>query len=566
MLISTMLHAQYDEKRIQLNQAMSFENLNQFTRAQGVYIELLKKMPNDQEVIQRLVSNYIRSSSIDKADQLLEEKKEVLTPFIYTQNKISVYILKNEIDQAKTLADQFIKINPLLINNYQLMASSFEINNLHEIASSYYLQARKISNNPTIFAFELSNNYFQLQNYKSCIDESVRHLSLNPSYLYYVSTRFKQMVKSDSLLITDVKNICQNSDVEEVRELLAISYLELNQFDQALMIYQTLKSDKLLRFADELYSKEMYAQALSAYQVLTQKAENTIMSADVKMKIANLYFKQKKLLEAKQILTSLIESSELNNRNNLYKTKSHRESRELYAEILIMENADKNEVLKYFKMAEDFCFNDMDKKNIEFKRINYYIMKKEFPIASQSIERISKNEEAGSAILAQSYYYLYLLSLMQKDQRADSLMTEYIIYFPENPVINDMLFMSLFLTSIPKDAIDDFFEAYRLKNLYQDKEAINTLSALLEKTQDDEISLLLADWMKNDFQFEKAKEIYSRTYKNPVYQEFAKLELIRLSEDELQKKQTISDYLKTSPNSVFSPVFRQLLFKQSLKT
>lgn len=566
MLICVALNAQYDEKRIQLNQAMSFENLNQFTRAQAVYIELLKKMPNDQEVIQRLISNYIRSSSIDKADELLEEKKEVLTPFVYTQNKISVYVLRNEISQAKSLADQFIKLNPLLVNNYQLMASAFEINNLHEIASTYYLSARKISNNPTIFAFELSNNYFQLQNYKLCIEESVKHLALNPSYLYYVSARFKQMVKSDTLLISVIQSNCQNSTVEEVRELYAISLLEMNNFDQALVIYQTLKPDKLLRFADELYSKESFEYALRAYQLLVEQAENISIIADVKMKIANLYFKQKKLNESKQILLSLINSAELNHRNNLYKTKSHRESRELFSEILIMENADKNEVLKYLKMAEEFCFNDADKKSIEFKRINYYIMKKEFSIANQSIDNISKKEEPGSPILAQSYYYLYLLSLMQKDKRADSLMTEYIIYFPENPVINDMLFMSLFLSTIPKDSIEEFFDAYRSKNLYQNKEAISILTALLDRTQDDEISLLLADWLKNDYQFDRAKEIYARTYKNPVYQEFAKLELIRLSDDESQKKQNISDYLKASPNSVFSPVFRQLLFKQSLKT
>ena len=66
LFANTLLWAQYDEKKIMLNQAQSFENLNQFMRAQQIYQDLLQKFPNDNTVIQKLYYSHMRLSDLIK--------------------------------------------------------------------------------------------------------------------------------------------------------------------------------------------------------------------------------------------------------------------------------------------------------------------------------------------------------------------------------------------------------------------------------------------------------------------------------------------------------------------
>ncbi|HOQ81278.1 MAG TPA: tetratricopeptide repeat protein, partial [Candidatus Cloacimonadota bacterium] len=127
----SLLSAQYDEKAIMLNQAQSFENLNQLARAQQIYQDLLRKYPNDQIIVQRLYQSHFRLSEFDKADNLIESKKAVVSKVFYTQSKITLLCKNNRIEEAEALADSYIKDNPNLVNNYQFVAIVFEQNQLH---------------------------------------------------------------------------------------------------------------------------------------------------------------------------------------------------------------------------------------------------------------------------------------------------------------------------------------------------------------------------------------------------------------------------------------------------
>ena len=149
---------------------------------------------------------------------------------------------------------------------------------------------------------------------------------------------------------------------------------------------------------------------------------------------------------------------------------------------------------------------------------------------------------------------------MQNDNRADSLLTEFIMFSPEDNAANDMLFLSLFVNNLDENRKQEFLKAYRLKQTFQNSQAIDKLEKLVLSNPHDEIKLLLADWLIEDWQIDKAKEVYNSKFDNEAYYEFAQLELARLKNNN-DKKQNITDYLKNKPNSVFSPLFRQLLTK-----
>jgi len=561
-LTFSILFAQYDEKKIMFNQAQSFENMNQLTRAQQIYKDLLKKYPQDQEVVQKLFYNYIRVSDLQNASILLEDKKPILNQTFYTQSKILLLCKDNRISEAISLADSFISENPNLINNYQSIASTFEQNNLFEIAAKYYKQARKISHNETIFALELSNTYYQLQDYQATIKESVVLIIQNKAYVYYVTSRFKEIVNRDSLMIDEIQRNCEHNDTEEVRELYALSLVELKQYQKALSIYDNLNTEKFIRFCDELYANSLLDYALQGYEMILKKVNQPILIGDMKLKMAKVYLSRKDINSAKNYLNQIISMNELTNQQNLYKTKVHRESREIMASVLIMDNADKDKVLSAFNDAEKYIFNQNDKKNIAFKKVHYLSMKEEYTEAEKLLDNTLKGEEYGSVIIAKSLYFRYELYLMKNDVKVDSMMTEYILFSPEDNAINDMLFLSLFVKNLPKEKQNTFLKAYRYKQLYQDSLATSLLQTILDDFQNDELKLLLAEWYISDLKYDKALVLYNGKFDNEVYQEFAKLEAVKIETEKEFRRNQITDYLKNTPNSVFSPLFRQLLVKK----
>ncbi|MCB5249742.1 MAG: hypothetical protein LHW49_01125 [Candidatus Cloacimonetes bacterium] len=562
LFANTLLWAQYDEKKIMLNQAQSFENLNQFMRAQQIYQDLLQKFPNDNTVIQKLYYSHMRLSEFDKADTLIESKKNVLSPVFYTQSKITILCKNNNLKEAIKLADSYIKKNPSLVNNYQFIAITFEQNLVFESAINYYLQARKVTNNKKLFSYELANNYYNLMDYYSSIFEYVTHLESNKSYLYITSNKFKEMVKKDSTLIKEIEKQCAQSEVEEVRELYALSLVEIDDFASALNVYSSLSLDKFIKFADDLYAKSFYQLAQQSYeQIITKDSITAIQLAEIKYKIAQIYYDQKFFNETKDILNQIVQMKELDNNQLKYRTKVHFEARKLLANILMIENASKQNVLAALSDAESYVFNTNDKKHIAFIKVHYLTMNEYYQEAENLLAQTIKGEEYGSAIIAKSLQYQFELYLMQNDNRADSLLTEFIMFSPEDNAANDMLFLSLFVNNLDENRKQEFLKAYRLKQTFQNSQAIDKLEKLVLSNPHDEIKLLLADWLIEDWQIDKAKEVYNSKFDNEAYYEFAQLELARLKKNNNDKKQNITDYLKNKPNSVFSPLFRQLLTK-----
>jgi len=125
-----------------------------------------------------------------------------------------------------------------------------------------------------------------------------------------------------------------------------------------------------------------------------------------------------------------------------------------------------------------------------------------------------------------------------------------------------MLFLSLFVKNLPKEKQNTFLKAYRYKQLYQDSLATSLLQTILDDFQNDELKLLLAEWYISDLKYDKALVLYNGKFDNEVYQEFAKLEAVKIETEKEFRRNQITDYLKNTPNSVFSPLFRQLLVKK----
>ena len=71
--------------------------------------------------------------------------------------------------------------------------------------------------------------------------------------------------------------------------------------------------------------------------------------------------------------------------------------------------------------------------------------------------------------------------------------------------------------------------------------------------------ILAGDWANESNMDDVALHFYGYNYKDPFYKEYANLEYTKKISNPNDKRQRITDFLKTTPDSVFSPSFRQLL-------
>ncbi|HNX01376.1 MAG TPA: tetratricopeptide repeat protein, partial [Candidatus Cloacimonadota bacterium] len=121
------LYAQYDEKAILLKQAQDMMQSRRFKQAEAIYTDLMSKYPSDYVVVLNLINLYIQTSNADKAYDLLNAKKDIFPSNVFSEQKISLLLQKNQVDEAFRLATDYLEQNRNQITLYRNIAALFEI-------------------------------------------------------------------------------------------------------------------------------------------------------------------------------------------------------------------------------------------------------------------------------------------------------------------------------------------------------------------------------------------------------------------------------------------------------
>jgi len=558
------LYAQYDEKAILLKQAQDMMQSRRFKQAEAIYTDLMSKYPSDYVVVLNLINLYIQTSNADKAYDLLNAKKDIFPSNVFSEQKISLLLQKNQVDEAFRLATDYLEQNRNQITLYRNIAALFEIRFQYDKAIQIYAKARQVSNDPLLHAMEIGNDYFQMRDFKNCIPEYFKLLQRTPSYYNYVSNQMQTLLKYDPKQITTIAHEVEKSPVPESREVYAYSLVAVSKYAEALQIYKQLSPEKLIQFADDQYYANRDSLALQAYQDALPNVDDPVKKADIRIREARIYILNGKTPAARQTLEQVINDNTIQQPRFKFRSRANREARELMAELLIQEKGSSKQVIEILNSAKQFAMNAAESDEIEFEIIRYQIMTGDYDDAKDRLSTVLKKENSGSAIFKSGYYYSYLIAAMQNDPSADSLLNECIIAKPESQDTNDALYLSFIIQGIKGSDRDMFLEAYRLRNLHQDLEAIAVLDSVYSHTNDEELRILKGDWAIQSKQYGTVRSAFSYDFKDQTLKEYAKLELAKLVEYNQNEQQQLSiDFLKSNPDSVFSPAFRMMLSVQS---
>ncbi len=552
------LSAQFDERSILTQQAQQLMARRQYSEAEQLFQEVLRKFPGDSNSLNQLLQLYYLTSQIDKAENLLESSKRNMPQTQYTEQRILLYVMQGKVQAAWELAQGYLNQFNHDQGRYRIMASYFERRGFYDQVLELYRSARKHHKNDNLFMMEYANTALNYRLFEVALREYLRFLNLNPGNVFFVNNQCKTILQEDPSMISVIAEFASGEVNPVILELYATSLVNLKRPLQALEIYKTMSADKLRSFAEEQYAALNDEVAYPAYEHLVETGTDELMKADYRQRMAQIQIRNARYHLAHEILLDIINDQQLLDRRIRNRTGVNLTSRKMMAELILSTTAEVDSALAWYDKAKAFARNSFEVAEIDLEIGRLLIMNEAYNAASDQLARISDKR-----LDETRDYYLLLKALMQNEiAKADTLMNEYIIRYPGSSYTNDSIYLLMLVYGMDEGDKALFLEAYRKKQLHQ-KDSIAKILAVFEHNRDEELRLLAVEWSLQLADRLEAMQILDYDWQDPIASEYAALIKLKLIEDSEYEQRFAREFLKQNPNSIWSPNFRQVISRMS---
>jgi len=233
-------------------------------------------------------------------------------------------------------------------------------------------------------------------------------------------------------------------------------------------------------------------------------------------------------------------------------------ARKLMAENSLALNKDVQAAQKWFAEAKNFCNNSYESQDIDLSQVRLLLIQQEYNVANQLLASVSEPLHTE----LRSYLQFSIELMSGNTARADTLMNEYIIQYPSGKYINDAIYQMMFTLGLSPTDKEVFFTANRLM-LLQDIAAVDSLIGIFQRTQDEEMLILAIEWAIMLSDESKALSLLDYQWQDEISAEYAALLKLMLTDNRNTEQLMARDFLKSNPNSIFAPKFRQNLSRMN---
>jgi len=519
------LFAQYNERDILTQQAFQLLGQRKFAEAEQVFLQILDKYPNDSNSVIQLLNIYFQTSQMDKAENLLRQYRRILPANQATEQEILLLIMQGKPDEAKQKSDAYLLSQNYNQNICRLLASYFERRGFYEYSLQIYQEARRRKNDPELFRLEIANAALNASLFDLALSEYLAFLDKNPANIFFITNQCKIILNQNPECISTIADYAESSANPVIKELYANILVSQKQYLTALEVYKSLPQDRLVNFAEQQYNAGNDEIALLAFQYLQSIISDPFIKNSYRLREALVHYRNGRYEATQETLNQILADSLMTERPYIYRQSVNMNARKLMAETTLALEHNPQKAEYWYKEAKKFCANAYEIQNIDLA--------------------------------------LARLKLTQEDyQSALKILNS--IHFPQSPYVNDAVYQMMFVLGLDKTQQQQFFIATRLMML-QNPACVDTLLAIFENTQDEEILILAAEWSILLNQREKAKTILEHSWQDPICNEYAELLKLSLTEDGEQMQRMARDFLKSNPGSIFAPKFRQYITRQELR-
>jgi len=280
LVFSNSLQAQENqlnlENKYQL--ARNYEQAGDYSRAESIYIDLLKIQPWNQTYIIALNNLYLQFKKYDQSIKLLENslKLNVNDVNAYGLLGTTFYVMGRQNDAFNTW-NKGLEINAGNQINYRIIANYALENRAFDKAIEYLLRGKEKSSDPKIFSYDLANIYAANMQYNLAVDEFCLLVINDPLQLEVVKNRiaiFLSRPGAGEAAESSIQNFIASSDNRTLKELLAFVYISNKNYDTAFNIIQEIdktsdaKGAVLYSYAQQLYNDNIFDTASKCYAAI----------------------------------------------------------------------------------------------------------------------------------------------------------------------------------------------------------------------------------------------------------------------------------------------------------
>ncbi|HQQ68089.1 MAG TPA: hypothetical protein PLX77_04605, partial [Candidatus Cloacimonadota bacterium] len=466
---------------------------------------------------------------------------------------IQLLLMQGRPDDADREAETYLSLFPGDLNKYRLLASFYERRSFYDQAIRFYEKARQ-SSGQTVFALEIANAAMQSQRYERALQEYLQHMTSVTNINHYIKNQIKNIVTADSTLIGEIARFSAAHDSDIIRELYASSLVGIKDYARALEIYKVLPETYLKDFAAEQYKQKNYDIALPAYMHLAQSGTQPLQKLNYRFEVARMYYEQAMYDSSNAVLQDMVRDpywtqSPANQRNRLNVA-----IRRMIAENAMAMGEDIQAVMAMMEEAKTYAVQVQEREELDLALARLQILNSEYDKAGIKLKGVNQPQNR-----AKRDYLYFLSAFMRNDQTlADSLMNEYMLQYPGDDYANDIIYLNMLSINMQAPQQKSFSSAISLLQKLNPA-GIDSLYSIYVANKDEELLLLAIEWAIGLSDFEQARAMLNLEFRDPLAAEYASYLRLALLSDPEAELELARNFLKSKPNSIFSPGFRQVI-------
>ncbi|MBN2572117.1 MAG: tetratricopeptide repeat protein [Ignavibacteriales bacterium] len=277
--------------------AQSYEQSGQIEKAKSIYEEIYNIEPTNIQYVYALNGVYVKLKEYESSVKLLE-KYIVHSPMEIEAYGFlgSTYYLMDDTEKAFSTWDKGTQLNSNSIVGYRVIVNYILENRLFDKAIEILNKGAKVSNDPTIFSFDLARLYSMTMNFSAAAEEYCKILSHRPEQIEAVKREIiKYLTKTDAIEQT-IKQVEEYSEDKPVfLEFLSYIYIQAEYFDKAFEIIKEIENNttkngsRIYNFAEEMYRQNYFEMASISYEYLINNYPNSTFYAAAKIGYAKTY-------------------------------------------------------------------------------------------------------------------------------------------------------------------------------------------------------------------------------------------------------------------------------------
>ena len=256
-----------------------------YQKAADLYEDLAKKNPESVYFYENLLQCYVQLKDFKSAEKLLDKRiKRYQTQYAYLVDKAWIYHLQGEFDARDKIFNNLLDLKLPNEDEVNILANGFLKRRFFDQAIATYLNARKYLKDQTLFAYNLSELYFQSGKLAEGAMELVNIASAEQYMLEEIKNRlaiaFTDNTKYNILTEALLLKLQKEPDNLACSDLLIWAFTQQRDWRGAMV--QAKAIDKRLRedgmrvkdLCDVLIENENYELAVSGYEYIKSLGDN----------------------------------------------------------------------------------------------------------------------------------------------------------------------------------------------------------------------------------------------------------------------------------------------------